>query len=1153
MKNILKVNVIGRTGKRLLFVSLLCLFSLSSFGQLTPRPAMTWNGAYDVKMISSQGMQAVWLSNKNPLTAIRPLTDDEMAREYLDINNNVKLGGGCEQYIGSSIIPTMPSDAVGVSQMYADCDDDATTFQSSCAYLNFGSEMGCTTIKAAYLYWVGQSATDGSTIAAHNNVGSTLRSMPAGDNEGLGGNAYRTVLFKAPGDAAYTSVTADRYDVNPTGLGTGDRNICFADVTNLVKGKTGGLYWVANLRSGFDQGKGGAASGWTLVVIYTPPACPNRVIKFWDGMQDIDKGNSDDISFSFDAGDVPASSNSISYLGIAVLDGENVARYLEAQHQQYLAKPDKEEDASPEFLEFQSKSSSTTGTTYKINPFAPGQTSPFDGEPQPCYAVYDKNGVELSPCSYDGFSCSRISTYDSEKGTNGNDVNRLPAQRNTLGYDAHHLRLPVGAMVPNASNVTMTYYAGPQGGTSPFMVYMAIQTLQPEITLTKEALSTTVAPGGTFTYQLRAANKGPLGTAPNSTIVDTLDKTIDYVGNAKFLDKAGNDITSQCSASVVHQGEDENEVLTFTIPSIAAGDGNKANDSIRVQFDVKVKGLDRTDIWSYGCNRYVKNKASITYYAIGGGTTAYYANSNATAGCGGESVYLYTQVSSPELDATYNKTHKDTLDLGSKGASMTIISTIQDSLKLHLAELGLDVSVASSYKVYNGSGVEITDANKKFDASEGASQTFTAEYEYAGGCLETYYFTVNVKSMPVPTIPKAKGENGNEAKGASGSYVNGLTSEPGKQDAKVVVTVTNPDVSIPYYILTLTSDETGKVLYCACGTSGSTDFTVDSLKKGTYTVTITDNEGASVTQKVVVDDPTALSASVDAVDAVGGALADDGAKTKKSCKGSQYSINVNGTVVSEPDQSVPQYVWKTSTDNGKTWGGLENAGSLTYNQTPFTTSKMYKLYVCTNNNRYQVKDSIQINAIPTPKIGVVASDSGCYSFNLGNLLVENVNTTDDFSSSIMSTTFHGKYPISATDNSSQMSSSKEITSSQNVYVRMVADGLCYDVDTTYIDVLSMEECYPISVPEFFSPDGDGHNDKFMINDNLLQYDNPEIVIFDRYGKEVYRGGKEDLCSPKGWDGKYNGNDLASGDYWYQMTFKEIKPKVGHFAIKRRKQ
>ncbi|MCF8235512.1 MAG: gliding motility-associated C-terminal domain-containing protein [Bacteroidales bacterium] len=51
----------------------------------------------------------------------------------------------------------------------------------------------------------------------------------------------------------------------------------------------------------------------------------------------------------------------------------------------------------------------------------------------------------------------------------------------------------------------------------------------------------------------------------------------------------------------------------------------------------------------------------------------------------------------------------------------------------------------------------------------------------------------------------------------------------------------------------------------------------------------------------------------------------------------------------------------------------------------------------------------------------------------------------------------------------------------------------------------------------FSPNGDGYNDLF-----LKGY---EITVFDRWGKELYKG-------MDGWDGNFNGNKVAAGTYFF---------------------
>ena len=61
------------------------------------------------------------------------------------------------------------------------------------------------------------------------------------------------------------------------------------------------------------------------------------------------------------------------------------------------------------------------------------------------------------------------------------------------------------------------------------------------------------------------------------------------------------------------------------------------------------------------------------------------------------------------------------------------------------------------------------------------------------------------------------------------------------------------------------------------------------------------------------------------------------------------------------------------------------------------------------------------------------------------------------------------------------------------------------------------------------------------------YPDAVIVIYDRYGKKLveYKGSSE------GWNGKYQGKDMPSTDYWYEIRIEEIKKQyVGHFTLLR---
>ena len=109
-------------------------------------------------------------------------------------------------------------------------------------------------------------------------------------------------------------------------------------------------------------------------------------------------------------------------------------------------------------------------------------------------------------------------------------------------------------------------------------------------------------------------------------------------------------------------------------------------------------------------------------------------------------------------------------------------------------------------------------------------------------------------------------------------------------------------------------------------------------------------------------------------------------------------------------------------------------------------------------------------------------------------------------------------------------------------VTVVDDNGCEVQANIFIEFIDIE------IPNFFTPDGDGLNDVWLPQN---QEAFPEIltIIFDRYGREVYR---LTLNTP-GWDGLYNKSDLPTGDYWYVIKLRgetDEREFVGHFTLYR---
>ncbi len=94
------------------------------------------------------------------------------------------------------------------------------------------------------------------------------------------------------------------------------------------------------------------------------------------------------------------------------------------------------------------------------------------------------------------------------------------------------------------------------------------------------------------------------------------------------------------------------------------------------------------------------------------------------------------------------------------------------------------------------------------------------------------------------------------------------------------------------------------------------------------------------------------------------------------------------------------------------------------------------------------------------------------------------------------------------------------------------------VHAVYVDVC---------IDNYFTPNGDGVYDTWGPGCTNI-YNNLEFSIFDRYGRVIakYHYGQK-------WDGRYNGAELPSGDYWYVLKLndeKDAREFVGHFTLYR---
>ncbi|NKI31229.1 T9SS type B sorting domain-containing protein [Croceivirga thetidis] len=413
------------------------------------------------------------------------------------------------------------------NMQYIDVDGDPTTFSSSSSTFTF-PQANCNLIRYAGLYW---SATYPSETA--NGFYDGVTYTPNTITPGTGRQTdFNQVRFRVPG-GTYVDVTAD--EVLFDGFSSTDPDVqrnspyaCYADVTALVSALANpeGEYTVANIRSvtGSLTPGGGAAGGWTLVIVYENPNLTGKLITTFDGFAWVNGSNSIDINYNgfntIPAGPVNAD------IGVASLEGDY---RIEGDGMSIRA------------------ASSATFTT--IN----NATNPADN-----------------------FFNSNI-TLDGVVTTN-----RTPASINTLGYDTDMFLLsnPANAVIPNAETDATFRFSTNGDSYYPFFNSFNVEIIEPNIVLEKrvediagnDITGLGVNLGQQLDYVLSFVNTGN-DDATNYTIRDVLPINV-------TLDE----LTMTLPTGVTYSYDSVNREIIFSIPDnlVEVGDPT-SNIRMRVQ------------------------------------------------------------------------------------------------------------------------------------------------------------------------------------------------------------------------------------------------------------------------------------------------------------------------------------------------------------------------------------------------------------------------------------------------------------------------------------------------------------------------------------------------------------------------------------------
>jgi len=116
-----------------------------------------------------------------------------------------------------------------------------------------------------------------------------------------------------------------------------------------------------------------------------------------------------------------------------------------------------------------------------------------------------------------------------------------------------------------------------------------------------------------------------------------------------------------------------------------------------------------------------------------------------------------------------------------------------------------------------------------------------------------------------------------------------------------------------------------------------------------------------------------------------------------------------------------------------------------------------------------------------------------------------------------------------------------VTQDQTYTLTATGGGSCEATDFLTVKVLK-----PVKIPNAFSPNGDGTNDTWIL-ENLSDYPGATVDVFNRYGQQIFSSVGYSLP----WDGTVKGKPLPVATYYYIIDLKNgNKPVSGPITIVR---
>ncbi len=270
-----------------------------------------------------------------------------------------------------------------------------------------------------------------------------------------------------------------------------------------------------------------------------------------------------------------------------------------------------------------------------------------------------------------------------------------------------------------------------------------------------------------------------------------------------------------------------------------------------------------------------------------------------------------------------------------------------------------------------------------------------------------------------------------------------------------------------------------------------------------------------------IDVPVTVVSSINSTSAQGGIVSTISSLPADATVCAGKAIDFTASI--PPGTTVNSYQWQV---NGV------NAG---LNQPTFSSNTLQNgdMITCitTNNASCTVpQTSTPVQAHINPAPGIVFAQNPTIKFG------ENVTLVPQLSGDIVSLSWSPALGLSSTNTSYPIANPAVTTT---YYLTATSSLNCSSIVPVTVTVIT-----PIHIPNTFTPNGDGYNDVWKIDD-LVNYPNCTVNIFNRYGQALFHA--NGYGTP--WDGTYHGSKVPPGTYYYIIDLKNgSKPLAGWVAI-----